>query len=224
MSRAEKNSFTPSSVEVICNNIDKNTVDEKGDEVEAVNKDILQTSSSVSDNNRLLKKEVQKLYEILLLRKKKKPMPDATLTKEKCKINPDTVVEGDSIDFTKNKKSNQANGHFEERRSFWRRSVKRVRRNKSREVEECVDKKNDTLTRVDSRKTCIQSTSNRINMSLDERRNSLQLNTIIDYDLYWDSVLMGDTSAVSFREKITKLKKIFKSGLKLFKKTPVTEL
>lgn len=202
-------------------NVMKNRLN-KLQEVEA--EEILQSSCAVVEN-RLLKKEVQKLYEILMLRRKKKPIPETTIIEDLNIEEEENIY--DVIDFSKSNISTQTENHFDERKSFWRKSIRRTKKNKKTVKENQIQnevKENDSFSRTNLRKTCAvtQSVSKKVTL-IDNRRKSLAVGPIDDS--YWDAIFNEeDVSTVSFREKINKFKNVFKSGLKLFKRQQVTEL
>lgn len=180
----------------------------------------ISTPNSIFEQN-LLKKEVQKIYNTLTLRLRKKAKPQTTIQEE---------VEEENI-YENCAKSNiltQPGNVFDDRKSVWRKSLRRMKNRKPEErVEVEVEHEEETegkfstyFSRSTLRRTCANTRRSFKKLNMKNRRKSVAVPE--DSSIWTDSIT--DDSGVTFEQKVQKLKRVFKDGLKVFKKQQVTEL
>lgn len=193
--------------------------------------EIIYATNNCTEHN-FFKKEVKKLCEILSSRRKAKvkfEVQEKSYSKEKEEISrankfEENIYENIHGSFAI---STQTHNLFENKKSLWRKSfgIKKNKhvenfsqRNKEQEINNITSYE---FSRTPLRKTCANTRRSFKKINLKNKRKSVAVAS--DTSL-WNDTIMTQDSNVSFQEKVQKLKKIFKEGIKVFKREQVTEL
>lgn len=195
-----------------------------------------------NEERTILKKEMQKLYEVLTLRRKKKVKCEEK-TQESFE---DQKEEEIYANCGWNNISTQTDNFImEQRTSTWRKSFRFKKNKKTKDaanittnnVENCTENhaENHVANHIDNNaeinnETSFFSRTTLRNTYANTRRSLMKINlknrpksVVQSDDAIWEDTI-SQTSNVSFRAKISKLKKVFKDGVKVFKREQVTEL